>query len=82
MGASKQGPALHGVMGRLAGSIAGFQYSEKLVASKIIWNDSALSEFMINPKKYVPGTKMVFAGLKKEKERNDIIAFIKEVTAK
>jgi len=78
MGSSKQGPALHGVIGRTAGAISGFQYSGALEGSKITWNDEALSQFMINPKKYVPGTKMVFAGLKKENERNDIIAFIKD----
>jgi len=77
-GASKQGPALHGVMGRAAGAVNGFQYSGPLSASKVIWDPEALSEFMINPKKYIPGTKMVFAGLKKEKERNDIIAFIND----
>merc|ERR1712048_1453048 len=82
MGTSKQGPALHGVIGRKAGTIGGFAYSGALVDSKITWNDEQLSQFMINPKKYVPGTKMVFAGLKKENERNDIIAFIRDVCSK
>jgi cytochrome c len=81
-GSSKQGPALYGVMGRTAGAIGGFQYSSQLADSKVVWNDEALSLFMINPKKYIPGTKMVFAGLKKENERNDIIAFIKDASSK
>ena len=46
----------------------------------VVWNAESLDTYLINPKKYIPGTKMVFAGLKKEKERKALIAYIKEAT--
>jgi len=75
-GSSKQGPALHGVFGRPAGSI-GYDFTSAVKDSKITWSEEHLFKFMLAPKKYIPGTKMVFAGLKKEAERADIIAYIK-----
>eukprot|EP00746_Dinoflagellata_sp_MGD_P007166 gnl/MRDRNA2_/MRDRNA2_114139_c0_seq1.p1 gnl/MRDRNA2_/MRDRNA2_114139_c0~~gnl/MRDRNA2_/MRDRNA2_114139_c0_seq1.p1 ORF type:complete len:417 (-),score=84.59 gnl/MRDRNA2_/MRDRNA2_114139_c0_seq1:155-1405(-) len=77
MGSNKQGPCLHGVMGRQAGSH--WQASTNaLKDSNIVWSDEHLFHFMLAPKKYIPGTKMIFAGLKKEKDRADIIAYINE----
>ena len=49
-----------------------------MVFPGIIWNDETLDVYLTNPKKYIPGTKMVFAGLKKAKERKDLIAYIKQ----
>jgi len=51
------------------------------VSKGIEWGESTLFEYLENPKKYIPGTKMVFAGLKKESERNDLIAYLKSSTA-
>jgi len=75
-GVSKQGPALHGMFGRLSGTVAGFGYSGAMVDVGITWSEKHMFEFLVAPKKYVPGTKMVFAGLKKPAERADLIAYI------
>jgi cytochrome c len=79
-GAAKQGPNLNGLFGREAGSLPGFSYSESMKSSGITWSEPHLSEYLTNPKNYVPGNKMVFAGLKKEQERADVIAYLKEAT--
>lgn len=48
----------------------------------ITWNEETLNVYLENPKKYIPGTKMVFAGLKKAQERADLIAYLKDATGK
>lgn len=80
-GGHKQGPNLNGLFGRQTGQAAGYSYSQANVSKGIQWNETTLFEYLENPKKYIPGTKMVFAGLKKESERNDLIAYLKSSTA-
>ncbi len=80
-GAHKQGPNLSGLFGRKTGQAAGFSYSQGNVSKGITWGEDTLFEYLENPKKYIPGTKMVFAGIKKEAERNDLIAYLKSSTA-
>ncbi|KAL1997710.1 hypothetical protein VTN02DRAFT_995 [Thermoascus thermophilus] len=80
-GANKVGPALHGLFGRKSGTVEGYSYTDANKQAGVIWNEDSLFEYLENPKKYLPGTKMAFGGLKKSKERNDLITYLKEATA-
>jgi len=77
-GGNKQGPNLHGVLGRHAGTVDGFAYTKANSESGIKWDEQHLFAYLLDPKKYIPGTKMVFAGLKKPEERADLIAYLKQ----
>merc|ERR1712232_675680 len=68
-GNAKQGPPLWGIMGRQSGTYDGFAYSEANKASGIIWSHKHMFEYLVNPKKYIVGTKMVFAGIKRQGAR-------------
>lgn len=72
---------MSGLFGRQTGQAAGYSYSQANINKGITWGEDTLFEYLLNPKKYIPGTKMVFAGLKKEDERNDLIAYLKASTA-
>lgn len=73
----KQGPNLFGIVGKKTGQGEGYSYSKANIDRNITWNDETLFEYLKNPKKYIPGTKMVFAGIKKEKERTQLIEYLK-----
>ena len=75
-GANGTGPHLYNVVGREIASIAGYGYSGTLAEMGGIWDANALNGFLENPKKYAPGTKMGFAGLKKETDRANLIAYL------
>ncbi|KAF7357637.1 Cytochrome c [Mycena sanguinolenta] len=77
---NKVGPNLHGLFGRKSGQVEGFSYTAANVNKGVTWDEETLFEYLENPKKYIPGTKMAFAGLKKDKDRNDLIAHLKEAT--
>ncbi len=79
-GAHKTGPNLSGLFGRAAGSAAGYSYSKGNMESGITWDDQHVFAYLVDPKKYIPGTKMVFAGIKKADERADLLAYLKEST--
>ena len=76
--ANKVGPALNGLDGRPAGSVAGFNYSDANKGSGITWGEAVFKDYVRDPKGKVPGTKMVFAGIKSEKERNDLWAYVSQ----
>jgi len=75
-GANKIGPALHGVVDRAIGQYGGFTYSGALAGMDGAWDYEALNGFLENPKKYAEGTNMAFAGLRKAKDRANIIAYL------
>jgi cytochrome c len=79
-GARSVGPNLHGLIGRKAGSTEGFSSSEAMKASGIVWDDKTLADYLKDPKGRVPGTRMVYAGLKQAAQQADMIAFLKKAT--
>ncbi len=74
------GPNLHGLIGRTAGTTEGFSSSDAMKKSGIVWDDKTLVEYLKDPKGRVPGTKMVYAGLKQEAQQADMIAFLKKAS--
>lgn len=74
------GPSLAGVFGRKAGTVEDFKYSDAMKNKGITWNEETLAAYLADPKGYIPGNKMVFPGIKKEKELADVIAYLKEAT--
>ncbi len=70
------GPSLFGVYGRKVGEAAGYKYSDAHVASGMVWNDANLDKYLADPKGTIPGNKMVFAGVKDDTERKNLIAYL------
>ena len=77
-GENKIGPALYNVVGRQAGVLSDYKYSKALIAYKKEWNFEELNGFLIKPSKWVAGTKMAYAGLRKEKDRASIIKYLNQ----
>lgn len=75
-GKNKKGPSLFGVVGRKAGSIADYSYSDAMKNSGITWTPEKLDEYITHPKKTVPGYKMKFDGLDDAAQRADLIQFL------
>lgn len=77
-GKKKVGPSLFGVIGRKAGTEKKFKFSKAMRKSGVTWDDASLDAFLKKPKKFMKGTRMSFPGLKKQADRDNVIAYIKE----
>jgi len=79
-GKKKVGPNLFGFFGRAAGAVEGFRYSKAMLESGIVWDQEILDAYLEKPKAVVPRTKMAFPGLRKEQDRADVIAYLRQMT--
>lgn len=75
-GTNPVGPNLFGVVGRKAGTLAGYSYSPALKASGITWDEASLAKWAVSPATLVPNNKMVFAGIKKQSDADDVAAYL------
>ncbi len=78
---NKVGPLLNGLDGRKTGSAAGYSYSAANKNSGITWNEQTFSEYIKDPRAKIPGTKMVFAGIKNETEIKNLWAYLSQFKA-
>ncbi|BCB21324.1 cytochrome c-550 [Bosea sp. ANAM02] len=72
------GPELNGLIGRHSGAVEGYSYSAANKNSGLTWDEATFAEYIRNPKAKIPGTKMIFVGIRSEKEIQDLIAFLKQ----
>ena len=79
-GAQPAGPNLHGVFGRKAGTAAGYDSSDAMKKSGITWDETTMTDYNRDPKAKVPGTKMVFNGVKNAGQLADLVAYLKQAT--
>jgi cytochrome c len=79
-GSNGVGPNLYGVFGRKAGTHEGYKYSDAVKNAGFVWDADHLDHWLTKPRAFLPGTKMSFAGLKNEKDRIDLIAYLKVET--
>ena len=76
-GKKKVGPSLHDVVGNKAGQFKGFKYSKAMKKADNTWDYASLDAYLKKPRKFLKGTKMSLVGLKKKKDRDNVIAYIK-----
>jgi cytochrome c len=75
---NKVGPELNGINGRHSGTAPGYNYSNANKNSGIVWSEATFKEYIKDPKAKIPGTKMVFPGIKNEKEADDLWSFLQQ----
>ena len=80
---NRVGPTLHGVIGRTAGTVEGFKYSESMIQhgkDGLVWNNENLDKYLADPKGFVPKNKMAYPGLKNAEDRANVIAYIDQAS--
>lgn len=77
-GVNRVGPSLHGIVGRKSGTVPGFNYSTANKNSGVTWTPEVMYTYLENPRKFMPGTKMAFAGLRNPQQRADVIAYLQQ----
>ena len=75
-GQNKIGPSLWGVVGRPAGSLAGYTYSDAMKNANRTWNATTLDDYLTNPRQKIPGIKMIFPGFPDATDRQNVIAYL------
>lgn len=75
-GENKIGPSLYGIVGRPSHSIDNFNYSDAMKNYNVTWDQATLDHYLADPRAVVPGTRMIFVGLKKDDERANLIAYL------
>src|SRR6478736_3956563 len=75
------GPQLNGIIGRKSGTVESYNYSKANKESGITWDEATFREYIKDPKAKIPGTKMIYAGLKDEQKTNDLLAYLKQFDA-
>ncbi len=80
-GMNKVGPNLYGVIGNAAGQVEGFAYSQALLDAGLSWDDATLNAWIESPSTLVPGTTMVFAGIREAQQRADLIAYLRQASS-
>jgi cytochrome c len=78
---NRVGPNLHGLFGREIGSAEGFAYSPAVEEASFVWDGAKLDEWLTNPRSFLPGNRMAFAGVRDATQRRDLIAYLKIETA-
>lgn len=78
-GKNKIGPSLFGVVGRESAEVPGFKFSQAAEKSDVTWTEENLDKYLTDPKKFMPGNKMAFTGIKKAEERRQVIAYLKSL---
>ncbi|HYC03612.1 MAG TPA: cytochrome c family protein [Azospirillaceae bacterium] len=81
-GANKVGPNLHNLFGRKTAAAEGFKYSEALKNANFAWTPEQLDKWLAKPSEFLPGNRMAFAGIPKPEDRADLLAYLKQATAK
>jgi cytochrome c len=80
---NRVGPSLHGVIGRTAGTVEGFKYSESMIQhgkDGLVWNNETIDQYLADPKGFIPKNKMAYPGLKSADDRANLIAYIDQAS--